>query len=106
MATREQELIQMMHRDWMYSSGRPWMWLIGMAMMAVFWGGIIWAIVSLVRRGGNPPSSGPQSNFAPPTPRVSAEEILAERLARGEIDPDEYRHRLDALRTHPPAPSA
>lgn len=26
-----------------------------------------------------------------------AEQILAERLARGEIDPQEYRDRLDAL---------
>lgn len=30
--------------------------------------------------------------------RGSAEEILAERLARGEIDEDEYRRRRDALR--------
>ena len=30
--------------------------------------------------------------------RASAEQILAERLARGEIDEDEYRRRRDALR--------
>ena len=28
----------------------------------------------------------------------AAERILGERLARGEIDPDEYRTRLNALR--------
>jgi putative membrane protein len=32
----------------------------------------------------------------------TAEQILAERLARGEIDPDEYRVRLSALREHGP----
>jgi putative membrane protein len=31
-------------------------------------------------------------------PRRDAEDILAERLARGEIDEDEYRRRRDALR--------
>lgn len=30
--------------------------------------------------------------------RGSAESILAERFARGELSPDEYRERLDALR--------
>lgn len=44
---------------------------------------LIW---SLVTRGRQ---SGPQ--------RTGPEEILAERLARGEIDPDEYRMRLAAL---------
>lgn len=29
----------------------------------------------------------------------SAEQILAERLARGDIDPEDYRARLDALRS-------
>ena len=30
--------------------------------------------------------------------RSTAEDLLAERLARGEIDEDEYRRRRDALR--------
>lgn len=33
-------------------------------------------------------------------PVTSAEQILAERLARGEIDPEEYRTRMDALNAH------
>ena len=32
------------------------------------------------------------------TPRTSAEDVLAERFARGEIDEQEYRSRLNALR--------
>ncbi|WP_443079907.1 SHOCT domain-containing protein [Streptomyces sp. P9-A4] len=31
-------------------------------------------------------------------PATSAEQILGERLARGEIDEEEYRRRLTALR--------
>ena len=64
--------------------------------MMVFWtllwivlaGGVIWAVASFVR-GGQPPAGGS---------RRSAREILDERLARGEIDPDEYdrlREKLD-----------
>ncbi|WP_431684080.1 SHOCT domain-containing protein [Kitasatospora sp. KL5] len=30
--------------------------------------------------------------------------MLAERFARGEIDADEYRHRLETLRTAGPPP--
>jgi putative membrane protein len=39
-----------------------------------------------------------QPLFPPPSPPSAAEQILAERLARGEIDGDEYRRRRDALR--------
>ena len=95
----------MMHRQWMYTADRPWLWLIGMAMMVLFWGGVIWAVISLVRRtNGGAPRAGQSAPFAPPAARATAEEILAERLARGEIDPDEYRHRLEALRGTPPSP--
>lgn len=64
-------------------------WLLMTLGMVAFWGLVIWAIVSLVR-------SGPS---APTAERPSAEQILAERFARGEIDGDEYHRRLDALRS-------
>ena len=35
----------------------------------------------------------------PRLPGTTAEQLLAERLARGEIDDDEYRRRRDALRS-------
>ncbi|MCX2180433.1 SHOCT domain-containing protein [Streptomyces sp. SKN60] len=35
-------------------------------------------------------------------PAASAEQILGERLARGEIDEEEYRRRLTALRSAGP----
>jgi putative membrane protein len=49
-----------------------------------------------------PPPAGPAGPGGPPVApgsvRPSPEQILAERLATGEIDPEEYRHRLEALR--------
>ncbi|MFF1799308.1 hypothetical protein ACFVXQ_34735, partial [Kitasatospora sp. NPDC058263] len=45
-----------------------------------------------------PPS--PRAADGPPRRAVSptADKLLAERFARGEIDTEEYRHRLDVLR--------
>ncbi|MER7010257.1 SHOCT domain-containing protein [Saccharopolyspora sp. NPDC000359] len=72
----------------------PSMW--GMAVMAVstvlFWALIIVAIIALVRYLGRS-GRGEQST-------ASAEQILAERYARGEIDDEEYRRRLQALSEH------
>jgi putative membrane protein len=63
-------------------------------MMLAFWGLLAWVVVVLVRdRDHNVQSVSPR----PPSP----EEIVAERFARGEIDADEYRERLEALRGHP-----
>jgi len=36
-----------------------------------------------------------------PPPRQTPQELLAERFARGEIEPDDYRQRLDALNHRP-----
>jgi putative membrane protein len=56
--------------------------------MLTFWALVIWGIVVLAR-GTGPGSTG----------RRSADEVLADRFAAGEIDEDEYRHRLEVLRT-------
>ncbi len=69
-------------------------WLVMSVMMVGFWGLVIAGIVVLVRyltgsrQGGGAADSG----------RSSAEEILAERFARGEIDEDEYTRRRQLLR--------
>lgn len=99
---REQKLRKEMHvhnGDWNDGMGNGyWWWIPMMILMIAFWGGLIWMGVTLVNRGrqhGNgdvtTPPSAPQ--------KASAQEILAERLARGEIEPEEYRQRLDALRS-------
>jgi putative membrane protein len=59
----------------------------------LFWGLIITGIVLLVRslgRTGAPAAPGTASR---PTPQA----LLAERYARGEIDDDEYAHRMQVL---------
>jgi putative membrane protein len=65
------------------------MWL---AMIA-FWALLIWAVYALVtgvtRRAGEHQRSGQQPG--------DARRILDERLARGEIDPDEYRRLREVL---------
>jgi len=68
------------------------------ASMLLFWALLIIGIVALVRYVGH---TGRQ-NAALPS-RLTPEQVLAERLARGEIDTDEYRERLETLRSggHP-----
>lgn len=66
----------------------------------VFWGLVIVAIVLLVRHFGRP---GEQAgSFRPPespaATKSTAEQLLSERYARGEIDDEEYQRRLNTLR--------
>ena len=65
----------------------------------VFWALVIVAIVLLVRhfgRTGQPPGTFPPAG--PSTPTSTAEQLLAERFARGDIDEEEYQRRLRTLR--------
>ncbi|MFB7666208.1 SHOCT domain-containing protein [Kitasatospora sp. NPDC056138] len=67
--------------------------------MVLFWALIVLGIVALVRylgRAQQHPTAWPQSR---PPGRPEPEQLLAERFARGEIDADEYRHRLEVLRS-------
>jgi len=65
-------------------------WILMAIMMIVFWGGIIWFAITLVQR--------PRHNSQIEVARKTAHEILDKRLARGEIELDDYRQRLQALR--------
>lgn len=60
-------------------------WVMGFVLIGV----LVWAIVQATSRSREP---------AARTSARSAEAILADRFARGEIDDDEYRRRLDTLR--------
>lgn len=74
---------------WWWHGGWGWgAWLAMSLAMVVFWGLLLWGIITIARSAsGDPPPGG------------DPERILAERFARGEIDEDEYRRRLDTLRS-------
>lgn len=86
-------LAQMMDRGDMGDGGGHWWWLIGIVVLVSLVGLMVFAIVRATAASQSPPT------VTPAPPRAGAEQILAERLARGEIDPAEYRQRLEALRT-------
>jgi putative membrane protein len=75
-----------------------WGYALTAIITILFLGAVIAGIVALVRylgRGGQPPGARPSAQ--------APEQLLAERFARGEIDEDEYRRRLTALRATGPA---
>jgi putative membrane protein len=76
-----------------------WGYGLGILAMVLFWGALILVIIAMVRYAGRDRRAGypPEPPATPPQPS-RAEEILAERFARGEINADEYRERLDVLR--------
>lgn len=90
----------------MYWYGGPAMNGWGVAMMAIGMGLLlillIVGIVVLVRYLGRTqthPVMPPPHASAPhyTAPHYTAAQILAERFARGEIDEEEYRRRLDTI---------
>lgn len=97
LATVRKEVIGMM---W-YDGGWGWSgWLFMTVIMVVLWSLLIVGTVAMARylaglhRDHRPgPSSGD-----PAWGSRRAEDLLAERFARGEIDEDEYKRRLALLR--------
>lgn len=74
-------------------------WLVMSLTMLAFLALVAWGVFLVWRSTTHPHSAGTEQGSPV---RQSPEEILAERLARGEIDADEYRARLDALRASSP----
>jgi putative membrane protein len=67
--------------------------LIGLTVLALLVVLVVWAVTRITR-----PHSTAVPSITPPAPRNTAEDVLADRLARVEIDATEYRERLAALR--------
>jgi putative membrane protein len=67
-------------------------WIMMTVVMVLFWGGVIAAAVWGIRALS---SSGRGQSSAPAAPR--AEEVLAQRFARGEIDEEEFQRRMNLL---------
>lgn len=86
-----------MHGNWNYEmhDGSSWGWIPMAIMMLLVWGSLIWLGVALLRRTGTHEHAAAPGSAAPSSP--NPQQILAERLARGEIEPDEYHTRLEAL---------
>lgn len=72
--------------DWTGHMG-SWWWVMAPVMVA-FWALLVWGVVALVRRDQGEASTA-----------TSAEGLLAERLAAGEIDEVEYRRRRALIRS-------
>lgn len=72
-----------------------WGWLAMSAGMILFWV-LIATVAVMLSRTLNRPQEHTHTS-APP----SAEDVLRERLVRGEIDEDDYRRRLNALHAGP-----
>lgn len=93
----------MNYGDWNGMGGGFGWWILMTIMMIAFWGGIIWFAVSVIRRPNHTPHpAGPEPVAPSSTSKVSrksAQEILEIRLARGEIELDDYRQRLNALQS-------
>ncbi|MCR8671429.1 SHOCT domain-containing protein [Agrococcus sp. HG114] len=74
---------------WDHGYAAWWMWIPGMLITLVIIAGIVVAVV-LSLRGARPGAPGAQGFDA-------ARSILEERLARGEIGPEQFRELLEAL---------
>lgn len=76
-----------------YGNGvwHPWVAVLMWIGMLVFWGLVVWGAIALFR-GAGWGGRGP----GPSDP----EQILKARLARGEIDSEEYERLRDLVRSH------
>jgi putative membrane protein len=84
-------LAQMMDREDMGNGGAWWAWLIGAVVLVILVGLVVFAVLRMM--------TSPGTGRTGVSERRSAEDVLAERFARGQIDEDEYRRRRDALRS-------
>ena len=80
-------------------SGGAWWWMA--IMMFAVLAGLIWIGITLVRHNSQIPHMQTPGSAPLAAARQTPQELLAERLARGEIEPDDYRTRLDALNERP-----
>ena len=70
-------------------------WILVIIAMLVFWGALAWIIVTLLRQRGShsDPRPVPPSGTSPDALR-----ILDERMARGEIEEEEYKRRRNLIK--------
>jgi putative membrane protein len=87
---------------WWYGNGMSgWGYALMIVSTVVFWAVLIAGGIALFRYLNRTPVNR-NSGETRPTP----EQLLGERFARGEIDEEEYRQRLDTLRAAGPVARA
>ncbi|MFF5156002.1 SHOCT domain-containing protein [Streptomyces sp. NPDC000348] len=85
---------------WYADDMSGWGWF-GMTIgMVAFWALVVTAFVLVLRAAGR---SHEHAHTPHPSAAATPQQILGERFARGEIDEEEYRRRLDTLHAGPPA---
>lgn len=82
----------MMHGDGWGQMG--WGGWIGMTLMLIFWIAVVALIITAIMRAGSRPPALPEQGPTRPDQSLT---ILRERLARGEITPDEYERTRQIL---------
>ncbi|QHE74229.1 hypothetical protein GFS60_07925 (plasmid) [Rhodococcus sp. WAY2] len=82
---------------WYGSDPGGWGYALMIIGMVLFWGLLITGVVMLARYVGREASSPTHLPVL-----HTAEQVLAERFARGELDETEYRSRLATLRGQAP----
>ncbi|MFF8867748.1 SHOCT domain-containing protein [Streptomyces sp. NPDC015139] len=87
-----------------YGGWGPGGWFLMLVTTLLFWALVVAAGVALVRHlSASPRGRQAAPPWEPGDPRWDgrrAEELLAERFARGQIDEEEYERRLALLREH------
>jgi putative membrane protein len=81
---------------WNHGSWGAGEWLAMSVMMLIFWGAVIAFGVWLMRGTRSTPSAAGRT-----TTTDGAQQLLAERFARGEIDETEFTRSRTLLRTSP-----
>ncbi|MQA83725.1 MAG: SHOCT domain-containing protein [Streptosporangiales bacterium] len=80
--------------------GGGWWWIawpIGWLVFLAVVGLVVWAVVRASQRNQPAATGYTQGVGYVPSATEGARRILAERFARGEIDEEEYRNRLNEL---------
>lgn len=81
---------------WYWGGGVHWWgWLLGALVMIAFWGTLIWVVWYFVTAGAHRLDGGRLQDDR--LDKADPKRILDERLARGEIDAEEYRKLRDLI---------
>lgn len=67
-------------------------WVAMSLMMVIFWGLLVVAVVAFVRWSRRDAATSRTAS-----PPETAEQLLANRFARGDLDEEDYRRRLSVL---------